>query len=137
MQTVLLIIHLLVVISLVTVILLQQNTSAGLGFGGDKDFMSARGKKTALTRLTAILGAIFFFISILLTVVANISNSGKSVLEHLPKAKTQAPASSAATSIKIDSSKAQAGKPIPLVIPDSVLDDIKKQKELEKKQKSK
>ena len=80
MQTVLLIIHLLVVISLVTVIMLQQSTAGGLGFGGDKDFMSARGAKTALTRFTAILAAIFFVISLLLTIVANFSNSAKDVL---------------------------------------------------------
>lgn len=137
MQTVLLIIHLLVVVSLITVILLQQNAAGGLGFGGDKDFMSARGKKTALTRLTAILAATFFFIAILLTVIANVSNSAKSVLEHLPKAKTESTTPSAATSIKIDPSKVESGKPIPLVIPDSVLEDIKKHKELEKKQNSK
>lgn len=130
MQTVLLIIHLLVVISLVTVILLQQNTAGGLGFGGDKNFMTARGKKTALTKLTSILAAIFFILSLLLTVVANVSNSAKSVLQNLPQSK--AAITTKPATITIDPSKAAPGKPIPLVIPDSVLEDIKKQKELEK-----
>lgn len=139
MQTVLLIIHLLVVISLVTVIMLQQSTAGGLGFGGDKDFMSARGAKTALTRFTAILAAIFFVISLLLTIVANFSNSAKDVLKHLPTSKqTQQPINPKPINITVGGNKGSTGGQkqqsnskniaMPIVIPDSVLESIKKNK---------
>lgn len=123
MQTVLLIIHLLIVISLVVVVLLQQSSVGGLGFGGDKDFMSARGVKTAMTRLTAILAAIFFVSSLVLTITSNVVNSPRDVLQHISKSAPSVPISQ---SIHIDTSKAHNNKPIPITIPDSVLESIKK-----------
>ncbi|CBI76268.1 Preprotein translocase, SecG subunit [Bartonella clarridgeiae 73] len=82
MQTVLIVIHFLVVIALVGVVLLQP--SEGGGFGGGSSFMSTRGTKSALTRLTTILAICFFAISIGLIVVGNLSNSGSDILNRIP-----------------------------------------------------
>ncbi|AQX27842.1 MULTISPECIES: preprotein translocase subunit SecG [unclassified Bartonella] len=82
MQTVLIVIHFLVVIALVGVVLLQP--SEGGGFGGGSSFMSTRGTKSALTRLTTILAICFFAISIGLVVVGNLSNSDSDILNRIP-----------------------------------------------------
>lgn len=78
MQTVVIVIHLLIVIVLVGVVLIQRSEGGGLGIGGGSGFMTARGSKNALTRLTAILAAGFFLTSIVLTVLQAIPGSGGS-----------------------------------------------------------
>ena len=60
MQSVLIVIHLLVVIALVGVVLLQRSEGGALGTGGGGGFMTGRGQANALSRATAILGALFF-----------------------------------------------------------------------------
>ena len=60
MQTVLIVIHLMIVLALVGVVLIQRSEGGGLGIGGGSGFMSARGTANALTRTTAILAALFF-----------------------------------------------------------------------------
>jgi len=69
MQPVLIVIHLLVVIALVGIVLIQRSEGGGLGIGGGSGFMTARGTRNALTRLTAILAGCFFLTSIILTVL--------------------------------------------------------------------
>lgn len=91
MLTILLIIQFFVVIALISVILLQPSEGGALGFGGNKDFMSVRGTKNALTTLTTILAVMFFVITILLIVVSNAAISGSSVLGKLPDAPKQNP----------------------------------------------
>ena len=56
MQTVLIVIHLMIVLALVGVVLLQRSEGGGLGIGGGSGFMTARGAANALTRSTSILG---------------------------------------------------------------------------------
>ena len=56
MQTVLIVIHLLVVIALVGAVLLQRSEGGVLGTGGGGGFMTGRGQANALSRATAILG---------------------------------------------------------------------------------
>ena len=71
MTTVLLLIHLLVSAGLVTVVLLQRSEGGALGIGGGPSgMMSDRSAATLLTRLTMVLGAAFFGMSILLAFVA-------------------------------------------------------------------
>ncbi|TIT37225.1 MAG: preprotein translocase subunit SecG, partial [Mesorhizobium sp.] len=53
METVLIVIHLMVVLALVGVVLLQRSEGGGLGIGGGSGFMTARGAANALTRATA------------------------------------------------------------------------------------
>ena len=69
MATVLLIIHLFVTLALIGVVLIQRSEGGGLGIGtsqGMGSFMSGRGTANLLTRTTAILGAIFFGLSLTL-----------------------------------------------------------------------
>ena len=60
MQTVIIVIHLMVVLALVGVVLLQRSEGGGLGIGGGSGFMTARGAANALTRTTGILAIAFF-----------------------------------------------------------------------------
>ena len=64
MQTVLIVIHLMIVLALVGVVLIQRSEGGGLGIGGGSGFMSARGTANALTRTTAILAVLFFMTSL-------------------------------------------------------------------------
>ncbi len=67
----LLIIQTLVAASLVTTILMQRSEGGGLGVGGSSSgFMTARGAADFLTRATAILGALFVLLSIVLAAIA-------------------------------------------------------------------
>ncbi|WP_412058473.1 preprotein translocase subunit SecG [Bartonella sp. DGB2] len=84
MQTVLIAIHLLIVIALVGVILIQRSEGGGLGVGGGAGFMTARGSKNALTRLTALLAVGFFITSITLGVMGTISNPVSDILNRIP-----------------------------------------------------
>jgi preprotein translocase subunit SecG len=64
MQTVLIVIHLMIVLALVGIVLVQRSEGGGLGIGGGSGFMSARGAANALTRTTGILAAAFFVTSL-------------------------------------------------------------------------
>jgi len=74
MQTVIIVIHLMVVLALIGVVLIQRSEGGGLGIGGGGGggggFFSARGTANVLTRATGILAALFFITSISLTVLA-------------------------------------------------------------------
>ncbi len=92
MTTILLIIHLFVTLALIGVVLIQRSEGGGLGIGSSQgmgSFMSGRGTANLLTRTTAILAAGFFTTSILLSILAQSSTQGRSVLEQLD---TSAPA---------------------------------------------
>ncbi|AQX19509.1 preprotein translocase subunit SecG [Bartonella sp. WD16.2] len=84
MQTVLIVIHFLIVITLIGVVLIQPSEGGGLGTSSGSGFMSARGAKNMLTRLTTILAICFFTVSIILVVVGNISNSDSDILNRIP-----------------------------------------------------
>jgi preprotein translocase subunit SecG len=80
----LLVIQIVVCVALVGVILLQRSEGGALGMGGGPTgFMTARGAGDLLTRTTAILGAVFFILSITLTVVAGHSSRSGSVVDRL------------------------------------------------------
>ncbi|GHE52227.1 hypothetical protein GCM10019059_09440 [Camelimonas fluminis] len=85
MQTVLIVVHLLIVLALVGVVLLQRSEGGGLGMGGGSGvsgFMTGRGQANALTRATAILAALFFATSLALTVLASMSRGGGSIIDR-------------------------------------------------------
>lgn len=97
MQTVIIVIHLLIVLSLVGVILIQRSEGGGLGIGGGSGFMTARGAANALTRTTSILAAAFFATSILLGIMAHFGERPTDILNRIPAAigsGTTAPAGS-------------------------------------------
>ena len=60
MQTVVIVIHLMIVATLIATVLLQKSEGGGLGMGGGAGFMSSRGTANLLTRTTAILAVGFF-----------------------------------------------------------------------------
>ncbi|MBB1091216.1 preprotein translocase subunit SecG [Rhodopseudomonas pseudopalustris] len=72
MQTVIIVIHLMLVLGLIGSVLLQKSEGGGLGVGGGGGggFMSSRGTANLLTRTTAILAAGFFVTSLLLSWLA-------------------------------------------------------------------
>lgn len=85
METVLIVVHLIIVIAMAGVILLQRSEGGALGMGGGGGFMTGRGSGNLLTRTTAILAAAFFATSIGLSIISNYG-SGTSVLDNLPGA---------------------------------------------------
>ncbi|MBZ9960292.1 MULTISPECIES: preprotein translocase subunit SecG [unclassified Mesorhizobium] len=84
MQTVLIVIHLMVVLALVGVVLLQRSEGGGLGIGGGSGFMTARGAANALTRATAILAAAFFVTSLTLSIIARYGEKPIDILDRVP-----------------------------------------------------
>ena len=89
MQTILIVIHLMVVLALVGVVLMQRSEGGGLGIGGGSGFMTARGAANVLTRTTAILAAIFFATSLILSVLARYGEQPIDILDRVPQAGQQ------------------------------------------------
>lgn len=88
MQTVLLVIHLMVVAALVGVVLLQRSEGGALGIGGGGGFMTSRGTANVLTRTTAILAAVFFATSIGLSLLPRFTGSHGSILDRVQPTQT-------------------------------------------------
>ena len=84
MQTVLIVIHLMVVLALVGVVLLQRSEGGGLGIGGGSGFMTARGAANALTRATAMLAVAFFATSLALSILARYGERPIDILDRMP-----------------------------------------------------
>src|SRR5215210_2376886 len=83
MQTVLILVHLLIVLALIGVVLLQRS-EGGLGLGGGggvSGFMTGRGQANALTRATAVLAGGFFLTSLVLGVMAHRTRAPASVFD--------------------------------------------------------
>ena len=116
MQTVVIVIHLMIVVVLIGAVLLQKSEGGGLGMGGGAGFMSSRGTANLLTRTTAILAVGFFITSLVLSWIAGFERKPSSIVG------TQAPAS-------------QPGGATPIVPPTSggVLDTLKKADEQQNK----
>jgi preprotein translocase subunit SecG len=95
MQTVVIVIHLMIVLAMIGLVLLQRSEGGALGMGGGGGFMSNRGSGNALTRATAVLAACFFVTSLLLSVLAGLSHRPTSVIPvdgpSAPGSGTQAP----------------------------------------------
>ncbi len=82
MQTVIIVVHLMIVLAMVGLILLQKSEGGGLGMGsGGGGFMSNRGTTNVLTRTTAILAGVFFATSLVLSILAGIERKPRSILD--------------------------------------------------------
>ncbi len=82
MQTVLIMIHLMVVIALIGFVLLQRSEGGGLGSGSTgASFLSSRGTANVLTRTTAFLAVAFFATSLILSVMAGMGRKPASILQ--------------------------------------------------------
>ena len=81
MDVILLVIHLLIAIAMICVVLLQRSEGGALGIGGGggggmSGFMTGRSAANLLTRITAVLAALFFMTSMGLTWLGGASRSG-------------------------------------------------------------
>lgn len=110
METVIIVIHLMVVLALVGVVLLQRSEGGGLGIGGGSGFMTARGAANALTRATAILAAAFFLTSLTLSIIARYGEQPIDILDRLP-AEQGAPAGSGGVLDQLGGSTPPAAPP--------------------------
>jgi preprotein translocase subunit SecG len=82
MQTVVVLIHLMIVLAMVGLVLLQKSEGGGLGMGGGGGgFLSSRGTSNVLSRATAILAAVFFATSLILSILASTERKPRSILE--------------------------------------------------------
>jgi preprotein translocase subunit SecG len=81
MQTVVIVIHLMVIISLIAVVLLQRSEGGALGIGGGSNLMTTRSQGNVLTRATTFLGIAFFATSIAMSVLARLDAPPSAILE--------------------------------------------------------
>ena len=83
MANVLIVAYLLIVLAMIGVILMQRSEGGALGIGGGSGggLVSARGSANLLSRTTAILAALFMSIAIALTIVADLDNTNKVIVE--------------------------------------------------------
>ncbi|UWU89577.1 preprotein translocase subunit SecG [Bradyrhizobium sp. CB1015] len=80
MQTVVIVIHLMIVAVMIGAVLLQKSEGGGLGMGGGAGFMSSRGTANLLTRTTAILAVGFFLTSLFLSWYAGYDRKPSSII---------------------------------------------------------
>jgi preprotein translocase subunit SecG len=80
MQTVVIVIHLMIVVAMIGLVLLQRSEGGGLGIGGGGGFMTNRGTANVLTRATAMLAAVFFATSLVLSLLAGYERKPTSIL---------------------------------------------------------
>src|SRR4029079_13065853 len=92
MQTVIILIHLMIVLAMVGLVLLQKSEGGGLGMGGGTGgFLSSRGTANVLTRTTAILAALFSATSLFLSILASYDRKSRSILDNGSPAVPAAP----------------------------------------------
>jgi preprotein translocase subunit SecG len=115
MQTVVIVIHLMIVATLIATVLLQKSEGGGLGVGGGAGFMSSRGTANLLTRTTAVLAVGFFLTSLLLSWLASYNRAPASIIDP--------------------ASQSQPGGVTPVAPPTSggILDSLKKSDELQQR----
>ena len=90
MQTVVIVVHLMIVVVLIGAVLLQKSEGGGLGMGGGAGFMSSRGTANLLTRTTAILAVCFFATSLLLSWLASFNRAPASIIGPAPASQSAA-----------------------------------------------
>ncbi len=95
MFTILLIVQILVSISIVTLVLLQQgkgaDMGAGFGSGASGTVFGARGSGSFLTRATAVLATVFFVNCLLIAspLIRHVNRSNDSVIEQIEQQNAQ------------------------------------------------
>jgi preprotein translocase subunit SecG len=94
MQTVVIVIHLMIVLTMIGFVLLQKSEGGGLGMGGGGGggFLSSRGTANVLTRTTAILALGFFVTSLVLSILAGLDRKPRSIISNTGPAPASAPA---------------------------------------------
>ncbi len=93
MQTVVIVIHLMIVLAMIGVVLLQKSEGGGLGMGGGGagGFLSSRGTANVLTRTTAFLALGFFVTSLVLSILAGVDRKPRSIIQNSGSTPAQVP----------------------------------------------
>ena len=92
MQTVIIVVHLMLVLALVGVVLLQKSEGGGI-VGSTGGFLTNRGSANVLTRTTAFLAAGFFLTSLVLSWLAGFDRKPTTILNGGGAPTQQAPVS--------------------------------------------
>ena len=94
MQTVVILIHLMIVLAMVGLVLIQKSEGGGLGMGGGSGggFMSSRGTANLLTRTTAVLAGGFFLTSLFLSWHASYDRKPSSIINPASQSQPAGPA---------------------------------------------
>jgi preprotein translocase subunit SecG len=119
MQTVIIVVHLMIIATMIATVLLQKSEGGGLGMGGGAGFMSSRGTANLLTRATAVLAVGFFVTSLLLSWMASYDRKPGSIINGIPASQSQ---------------PGGAATPISPPAGGGVLDSLKKSDEQQQKQ---
>jgi preprotein translocase subunit SecG len=118
MQTVIIVIHLMIVATLIATVLLQKSEGGGLGMGGGAGFMSSRGTANLLTRTTAVLAVGFFLTSLFLSWLASYDRKPSSIIpatQSQPAGGVPAAPSGGGVLDSLKKSDEQQGQPAPSV----------------------
>jgi preprotein translocase subunit SecG len=86
MDTVVIVIHLMVIVALIAVVLVQRSEGGALGIGASNNFLTGRSSGNVFTRATAILGAAFFATSLVMTILSRLAAPPSSILDTVPTA---------------------------------------------------
>jgi preprotein translocase subunit SecG len=92
MQTVVIVVHLMIVAAMIATVLLQKSEGGGLGVGGGAGFMSSRGTANLLTRTTAVLAGGFFLTSLFLSWHASYDRKPSSIINPASQSQPAGPA---------------------------------------------
>ena len=91
MDTVVIVVHLMVIVSLIAVVLVQRSEGGALGIGGSNNFLTGRGSGNVFTKATGFLGAAFFATSLAMTILARLAAPPSAILDTVPTAIAPAP----------------------------------------------
>jgi preprotein translocase subunit SecG len=92
MQTVVIVVHLMIVLTMIGFVMLQRSEGGGLGMGsGGGGFMSSRGTANVLTRVTGFLAIAFFATSLTLSLIAGLERKPRSILDGTATPASQSP----------------------------------------------
>jgi preprotein translocase subunit SecG len=113
MQTVIIVIHLMIVLTMIGFVLLQKSEGGGLGMGGGGagGFLSSRGTANVLSRTTAFLAMGFFLTSLLLSILAGFDRKPRSILPNSGATPAQQSAPGGLPNLDVDSLR--GGQPAP------------------------
>lgn len=104
METIVLVIHLIIALSIIGLVLIQRSSGGGLGIGGGGglgDFATARGTANTLTKMTTILAMCFFATSLTLGWLA--TQSGETgILDSLEANQAQIQIEAEAPTVPVD-----------------------------------
>ena len=92
MQTVVIVVHLMIVAAMIATVLLQKSEGGGLGVGGGAGFMSSRGTANLLSRTTAVLAVGFFLTSLFLSWLAGYDRKPSSIINPASQSQPAGPA---------------------------------------------